>query len=341
MRSTSAKQLLVGVIVGLVFLCHVNAAQAFVFQDRITTAKGLAHYAMGQIYDLLGQTKKAVFEYQQAAQFDEANYLIHLRLGADYARLDMLTQAKEELKLVGKYNPDELQSHYLLALIYSTEKDYDSAAREYEHILKTFSDAEPGNIDIYGYLGQLYYSQRKYKQAINQFEKILELEPENPDIMYLLGSLYLEIEDQRKAIELLQQSIALDPEHDGSLNTLGYVYAETDQRLDEAQSLVERALKVSPNNGAYLDSLGWVLYKRGRYEEALETFKEADALLKDPVIYDHMGDTYYKLNKFDEAIEHWKMSLELLPDQKKVLQKIESTQSIQARTNTVSETDQP
>ena len=231
MRKASEKQLLVGLIVGMLVLGNVSSAQAFAFQERISVSRGLAHYAMGQIYDLLGQTKKAVFEYEQSAQFDEANYLVHLRLGADYARLDMLERAKEELKLVSKYNPEELQSHYLLALIYSTEKDYDNAAQEYEHILKTFSDAEPGNIDIYGYLGQLYYSQRKYKEAIKQFEKILQLEPNNPDVLYLLGSLYLETEEQGKAIELLKRSIELDPEHDGSLNTLGYIYAENGQNL--------------------------------------------------------------------------------------------------------------
>lgn len=316
----------------LLLICGpIRTANAFVFQDRIATYKALAHYAMGQIFDLLGQTTKAVQEYEMAAQFDEASYLIHLRLGADYARLDMLTKAKEELELVGKYNPDDLQSHYLLALIHSTEKDYDAAAREYEYILKTFSEAEPGNIEIYGYLGQLYYSQKKYKNAIEQFEKILELEPQNPDVLYLLGSLYLEIEDQDKAIELLKESIKIKPDHDGSLNTLGYIYAETDQNLEEAESLVMRALEHNPNNGAYLDSLGWVYFKRGKYDEALETFEKANDVMKDPVIYEHMGDVYYQMNQFDLAIEYWELSLDLLPDQKSVIQKIDAAKSIQVR----------
>ncbi len=316
----------------LLLMCApVRTAEAFVFQDRIATYKALAHYAMGQIFDLLGQTTKAVQEYEMAAQFDEASYLIHLRLGADYARLDMLNKAKDELRLVGKYNPDDLQSHYLLALIHSTEKDYDAAAKEYEYILKTFSEAEPGNIEIYGYLGQLYYSQKKYKNAIEQFEKILKLEPDNPDVLYLLGSLYLEIDDQRKAIEMLKESIRIKPNHDGSLNTLGYIYAENNQNLEEAESLVLLALKENPNNGAYLDSLGWVYFKRGKYNEALDAFEQANKVMKDPVIYEHMGDVYYQLNQFEKAIEHWQMSLDLLPDQKSVIQKIDAAKSIQVR----------
>ncbi|MBP9855187.1 MAG: tetratricopeptide repeat protein [Candidatus Omnitrophica bacterium] len=334
MRKATISQFLANLgFCALVFF-QVNCAEAFVSQDRISTSKSLAHYAMGQVYDLLGQTNKAVMEYENAVQFDEGSYLIHLRLGANYARLDMLAKAKEELNLVNRYNPEDLQAHYLLALIYSTEKDYDNAAKEYEHILKAFSSAEPENIEIYGYLGQLYYSQKKYKEAIVQFEKILSLEPQNPDVLYLLGSLYLEIDDKQKAIDLLMRSVKLNPDHDGSLNTLGYIYAEIDLDLDEAEKMVNRALIVSPKNGAYLDSLGWIFFKKGNYQKAIDTFLQADEYLKDPIIYEHLGDVYFKMNKIEDALKYWELSLELLPGQKNVIQKIESTKSIQARKNT-------
>jgi len=142
-----------------VALC--SCADAFVYLDRVSLAKGLAHYAMGQVYDLLGMTNNAVLEYEKAAQYDETCYLIHLRLGADYARLNMFNKAEKELEVVDNYNPEDLQSHYLLALIYSTQKDYNKAAEQYEIILNRFSKKEPKNVEVYGYLGQLYYSQKK------------------------------------------------------------------------------------------------------------------------------------------------------------------------------------
>lgn len=317
---------------GLILFSTAQAG-AFVFQDKVSTAKGLAHYAMGQIYDFLGVTNRAILEYQEALQYDETSYLIHLRLGADYARLGMLLEAKEELRLVNQYHPGELQSRYLLALIYSTEKQYDKAAEEYEFILKTFSQTEPQNVEIYSYLGQLYYSQRKYDQAIEQFERMLALEPGNADVMYLLGSLYLEIDQKQRAVELLKRSIEIDSEHDGSLNTLGYLYAENNEHLDEAIDLIRRALEISPDNGAYLDSLGWVHYKKGEYAKALEILEQADGLLEDPVIRDHMGDVYYKLNRLEDAVRYWELSLELLPDQEKVSKKISDVKSIQAKQN--------
>jgi len=306
-------------------------ADAFIYQDRVSMAKGLAHYTMGQVYDLLGMTNRAVLEYEEALHYDKSSYLSHLRLGAGYARLNLLTEAIDELRLVNQLNPEDLQSHYLLALIYSTRKEYDKAAEEYELILTTFSEAEPKNIQIYNYLGQLYYSQKKYDQAIKQYEKILSFEPKNADILYLLGSLYWEVEKQDEAIGLLKKSIIIDPEHDSSLNTLGYFYAENDIHLEEAQKLIERALTINPSNGGYLDSLGWVYYKKGMYRKALEVLSEADKYLKDPVIYDHIGDVYHKLNNIEDAVKYWELSLKLHPKQQDVLQKINDVKNIQVR----------
>ena len=315
-------------------LCLITArADAFAYQERISLSKSLAHYAMGQVYDLLGMTNRAVLEYEQATQFDDSGYLIRLRLGTDYARLNMLKEAVDQLQLVTENNSEDMQSHYLLALIYSSQQEYEKAAAEYEFILKSFSAVEPQNIEIYGYLAQLYYSQRKYDQAILQFEKILQIEPDNADVMYLLGSLYLEVNNKPKAKDLLEQSLKQNPDHDGSLNTLGYMYAEEGKNLDEATRLIEHALTVSPDNGAYLDSLGWVYYQKGQYDKALETLLKADQLLKDPVIYEHLGDVYYKMNKFDEAVENWQRSLELSPDQESIKAKISDVKNIEARTN--------
>jgi tetratricopeptide (TPR) repeat protein len=313
---------------GGMVLLSPRPAQAFAQEERVALTRGLAHYIMGYRYDLLGQTNRAVLEYEKAAQFDAGEYMTHLRLGTGYARLNMLSEAQEQLGLVHQLNPEDMQSHYLLALIYSNQRQYDRAAEEYEIILKTFSQTDPKNIEIYSYLGQLYYSQRKYDQAIAQFEKILALEPNNADVMYMLGSLYVETGQREQAIEILKKSIGVDPEHDGSLNTLGYLYAEDGRSLDEAMDFIQRALAVDPDNGAYWDSLGWTYYKKGMYEKALEVLLKADASLKDPVI---IGDVCRKLNRTQDAVKYWKLSLELLPGQESVHQKIDSIENARVR----------
>lgn len=309
------------VVAHIVFLPVVSLAG----QDPEKKAKALTSYTMGVVYDFQGLTQKAISEYEKAAEYED-NYAVHLRLGADYARLGKMSAAETELHNALKYDPANVQARYLLALIYSSQKDYDKASQEYESILKSFSKAEPENIEIYGYLGQLYYSRKDYKRAIEQFETVLSLAPDNTDMMFLLGTLYLETEQRPRAIELFSRCIKQDPENDSCLNSLGYMYAEDGIKLDEAQKLVEQALKVDPSNGAYLDSLGWVYYRKGEYQKSLDTLKQADALLKDPVIYDHMGDVYSKLQQIQDAKKYWSLSLELLPGQESVQKKLKSVE---------------
>jgi tetratricopeptide (TPR) repeat protein len=313
------------ILLAAVFFFFYAASEAAALPDQEEKAKSLAYYTMGVVYDMQGSYEKALGEFEKSAQFDD-NYAVHLRMGADYARLERLPEAVEELKIALKYDPANIQARYLLAIIYSAQKDFDKAAGEYESILTSFAKAEPENIEVYGYLGQLYYSQKQYDKAIAQFEIILSLENDNADVIFLLGSLYLEKGDRAKAIELFLKAIALDPENDGCLNSLGYVYAEEGANLDEAKKLIEKALSLDPKNGAYLDSLGWVYYKKGEYEKALTYLKEADSYLKDPVIYEHLGDVYARMGQTRDAKKYWKLSLELLPAQAKVLEKVKSVE---------------
>jgi tetratricopeptide (TPR) repeat protein len=287
----------------------------------------MAHYTMGVVYDLQGLTKEAIDEFEKSASIND-NYAVHLRLGADYARLGNLSNAIDELNRALEYDPDNIQAHYLLALIYNTRRQFDKAALEYEAILNSLSAIEPENLEIYGYLGQLYYSQKKYDEAIKQFEIMLSLDSSNTEVMSLLGSIYLEQDDRKKAIEIFSRAIQFDPKDDISLNSLGYVYAEDGVNLEKAEKLIKRAIELDPENGAYWDSMGWVYYQKGLYKKAIEYLNKAGRFLKDPIVYEHMGDTYYKLNSKEEALKYWKLSLELLPEQAHIIEKLKLLDSL-------------
>ena len=144
-------------------------------EDPLLSSQSLSHYIMGTVYEQDGLTEEAVGEFEKAKEFDKSNPYIYFKLGSGYARLGLLKEAIDALKRVVRLRPDELQAHYLLALVYSTQKEYNKAAQEYEIILKSLSKDEPDNIEIYGYLGQLYYSQEKFEEAIEQFQQILGL----------------------------------------------------------------------------------------------------------------------------------------------------------------------
>jgi tetratricopeptide (TPR) repeat protein len=102
------------------------------------------------------------------------------------------------------------------------------------------------------------------------------------------------------------------------------MYAEKGIRLDEAMVLIMKALTIDPDNGAYVDSLGWVYYKQGRYSEALKTIQHAARLVgDDPVVLEHLGDAYCENKLWKEALEEWGKSLKLEPTNDAVKQKIE------------------
>lgn len=291
--------------------------------QHLRMAKAIAHHIMGSICDLHGLTVQAAAEYEQAVIHDPASSMSRLRLGTSLTRLGRFDDAIDQLSAIQDIDPDDIQSRYLLALIYSTQKKFDNAAAEYEHILKSLTDQSPENIDLYFYLGQLFYARHDFVRAIEQFNKILSLQPQNIEMMYFLGALYVDVQQEDKAVETFKKALEIDPNHDGILNSLGYIYAEQGNNLDEAMKLVNRALVIAPDSAAYLDSLGWVYYKQGRYDEALSILLRASERLKDPVIFEHIGDVYLALRKSQEALEYWRKSMAVNPDQKELLEKIE------------------
>ncbi len=117
-----------------------------------------------------------------------------------------------------------------------------------------------------------------------------------------------------------------EPDNPAVLNHLGYFYAERGKNLDQAASLVQKALDAEPLNGAYLDSLGWVYYQQGKAEEALKLLLRAVQYEEDGVIRDHLGDIYRKLGKLHEAREAWAKAIVLDPEIEGVAEKLKSTQ---------------
>jgi tetratricopeptide (TPR) repeat protein len=128
-----------------------------------------------------------------------------------------------------------------------------------------------------------------------------------------------------KAGDLFKKSIAMDPANAAdAYNYLAFMWADHNLHLDEAQEMVKQALQLDPNNGAYIDTLGWLEFRQGKYEAALDDLLRAQKKMssEDPVIFEHIGDTYSKLNKASQAIEAWKKALSLDPGNQHLADKI-------------------
>jgi Flp pilus assembly protein TadD len=149
---------------------------------------------------------------------------------------------------------------------------------------------------------------------------MVTLAPENDQYHFTLGAVYDEVKDKQNCIAHMQEAIELNPKNAAALNYLGYTWAEQGTRLEEAESLIRRALQVEPNDGFYIDSLGWVYYQRGNYAKAVEHLERAVELVgDDPTVIEHLGDAYEKAGRtmdasraYREALAHAKEADQIL-----------------------------
>jgi len=133
-----------------------------------------------------------------------------------------------------------------------------------------------------------------------------------------------------KAADLFQKSISIDPTNAAdSQNYLAYMWAEHNMRLPEAEQMVKLALQADPNNGAYLDTLGWLEYRQGKFDQALvDLLRAAQKLTRDdPVVFEHIGDTFANINKVAQAVDAWQKALNLDPQNKNLAGKIENAKT--------------
>ena len=133
-----------------------------------------------------------------------------------------------------------------------------------------------------------------------------------------------------KAADLFRKSISLDPTNAAeACNYVAFMWAEHNLHLDEAEDMIGRALQFDPKNGAYLDTLGWIHYRKGKFEEALdELLRAAQNLTRpDPIVFEHIGDAYAKLNRISPALDFWQKAMALSPDNKLLAEKIEKTKT--------------
>ena len=133
-----------------------------------------------------------------------------------------------------------------------------------------------------------------------------------------------------KAADLFRKSISLDPANAAeAYNYIAFMWAEHNMHLDEAEEMIGRALQFDPNNGAFLDTLGWIHYRQGKYEEAVAELLRASQHLTrpDPIVFEHIGDAYSKLNRIPQALDYWQKAMALSPDNKLLAEKIEKTKT--------------
>jgi tetratricopeptide (TPR) repeat protein len=237
---------------------------------------------LAYIYEESKDTQKALDTYTFNVQLDPSFTEGHLHLGVLYYRLKRFPEANEHLGRAIALNPKQPESHIVQGLA--------------------------------------YLQQEQYEKSTEVFLEGIRHNPKNADLHFNLGTAYDKLNRFDDVVLAMETAIKLDPHHADALNYLGYSYADRGIRIDQAISLTKQAVALKPENGYYVDSLGWAFFKSGQLAEALVELKRAAALVgDDPVIYEHLGDIYAKQQRISDAREAWLHALELDPTNLKLM----------------------
>lgn len=176
---------------------------------------------------------------------------------------------------------------------------------------------KPDNLVVVSVLVELLEGQRRREDALRVVDAARAALADSPDGLYVVSNLYARLDRKLLAHEALREVLRLDSRHASAANDLGYSLADEGGDLAEAERLVRIAVEQEPDTPAYLDSLGWVLYKQGRFADAEPLLARAIEIdpSSDPVVLDHLADVRWRLEKRDDAIALWKQALSLLEKQ--------------------------
>jgi tetratricopeptide (TPR) repeat protein len=167
-----------------------------------------------------------------------------------------------------------------------------------------------GTSELYEALASSLEKSGRKADAIAVLKRAIGQRPRDGLLLYALGATYEKAGDHEAAVAQMKALLVIDPDHADALNFVGYSYAERGVRLDEAEKLIGKALELRPENGFFLDSLGWLYFQRGDYAKAVGALEKADALSgPEPTILEHLGDAYRSVHRPSDAATAYRRAL--------------------------------
>ncbi|MDC0144824.1 tetratricopeptide repeat protein [Verrucomicrobia bacterium] len=297
---------------------------------------------IGRGYRMIEAREEAAAATEALLKALPGNPAVLMQLAQDLILAGKLKEGRIHLEAILKKNPGAWRAHQLLAAVAMDEDEYAAAAKHYREAIKLNPRIEQLYFDLVSALLSdekpdearkvLDLAKRKFKPNFLQayFAAMISLEKrdfgqalddlrraetiaKNADPTRLNHILYFQMGTTaeragkfKEAEKYFRQSIEKKPDYATALNYLGYMWADRGENLDEAIKLIDRALKESPDNGAYLDSRAWALFKQGKTEEALKWQLKALKQTEegDAEIFLHLSEMYLKLKQLKAAREY-------------------------------------
>jgi len=170
-----------------------------------------------------------------------------------------------------------------------------------------------GSTELVTALSQIFSRTGAHAEAVAVLTEALKAHPRDEDLLYAIGAVLERSGATQQALARMRELLEVNPQNAAAMNFIGYTLAEHGEQLEEAERMVRRALAMHPDSGAYLDSLGWVQFRRGDVVRAASTLERAAELEPDePTILEHLGDAYGGVSRRDAAVGAYRRALEAM-----------------------------
>ena len=170
-----------------------------------------------------------------------------------------------------------------------------------------------GSTELVTALSQIFSRTGAHAEAVAVLTEALKAHPRDEDLLYAMGAVLERSGATQQALARMRELLEVNPQNAAAMNFIGYTLAEHGEQLEEAERMVRRALAMHPDSGAYLDSLGWVQFRRGDVVRAASTLERAAELEPDePTILEHLGDAYGGVSRRDAAVGAYRRALEAM-----------------------------
>jgi Tfp pilus assembly protein PilF len=261
----------------------------------------------------------------------------------------MYDPATVKLKEILKEVPDSDRARFYLAAIYEQTKQSDKAVSEYqrvpsesnyysdsvvhavyllkgdkrfedaENVAKTALDKKSDEPTFHSLYASLLNDNKKAAQAVVVLENAHKKFPQNTQVMFFLGTIYDSLGDKVKVVDTMKSVLEKEPMHVQALNYIAYTFAEEGKNLDEAEEFARKAVGLEPKDGYIMDTLGWVLFKQGKVNEAIKYLETAHKIAPQvAIISEHLGDVYVKQAMIEKARQMYKRAIENETEKEKV-----------------------
>lgn len=242
---------------------------------------------------------------------------LYLYLGQTAERQKNMQSAQDWYSKVAVGSPQHLDAQLQLATLLANQDRLQQALK----LLHDLPDlTQEQRIVAIQTEASLLNQAKRSQEAFDLLRNAVESLPNSPDLIYDYAMTAERIQQFDIMERELRQLILLKPEQAHPYNALGYSLADRNERLDEAKKLIEKALSLSPNDYFILDSMGWVQYRRGQIDQALDYLKRAYAVQSDPEIAAHLGEVLWKKGQHEEALKTLESALHNHPDNELLLE---------------------